>query len=34
MAALLRNSEIAKIRSKNPEQNSSLIPAIYQAIRL
>ncbi|MBF4427001.1 hypothetical protein EA860_23600, partial [Vibrio anguillarum] len=26
-------SEFTKNRSQNPEQNSSVIPAIYQAIR-
>ncbi|ASF91121.1 hypothetical protein DEB41_11175 [Vibrio anguillarum] len=30
---MLRNSEFTKNRSQNPEQNSSVIPAIYQAIR-
>ncbi|HAS8094491.1 TPA: hypothetical protein I7665_02525 [Vibrio vulnificus] len=34
VAALLRNSEFAKNRSQNSEQNSSVIPAIYQTIRL
>ncbi|EGR1346436.1 hypothetical protein EFU42_02385 [Vibrio cholerae] len=31
---MLRNSEFTKDRSQNSEQNSSMIPAIYQAIRL
>ncbi|EGQ8296952.1 hypothetical protein GTW31_23240 [Vibrio parahaemolyticus] len=31
--ALLRNSELTTNRSQNSEQNSSVIPAIYQAIR-
>ncbi|QMV39645.1 hypothetical protein F6X00_18475 [Vibrio vulnificus] len=31
---MLFNSEFTKNRSQNPEQNSSLTPAIYQAIRL
>ncbi|EGQ8399439.1 hypothetical protein GTW36_21745 [Vibrio parahaemolyticus] len=30
---MLRNSEFTTNRSQNSEQNSSLIPAIYQAIR-
>ncbi|MEB3776121.1 hypothetical protein GOU96_05955 [Vibrio sp. R-1] len=30
---LLRNSEFTKNRSQNSEQNSSVIPAIYQVIR-
>ncbi|EGR4492221.1 hypothetical protein DDM78_14215 [Vibrio cholerae] len=29
----LRNSEFTTNRSQNSEQNSSVIPAIYQAIR-
>ncbi|EGR4435063.1 hypothetical protein DDN22_08305 [Vibrio cholerae] len=32
--ALLRNSESTKNWSQTPEQNSSVIPVIYQAIRL
>ncbi|TOG14063.1 hypothetical protein CGJ08_05950 [Vibrio parahaemolyticus] len=31
---MLRNSEFAKNRSQNSEQNSSAIPTIYQTIRL
>ncbi|HAS6350958.1 TPA: hypothetical protein I7234_01775 [Vibrio vulnificus] len=31
--ALMRNSEFTKNWSQNSEQNSSVIPAIYQAIR-
>ncbi|EGQ8174498.1 hypothetical protein BST55_07325 [Vibrio vulnificus] len=31
---MLRNSEFAKNRCQNSEQNSSVIPAIYQTIRL
>ncbi|BAC94998.1 hypothetical protein [Vibrio vulnificus YJ016] len=34
LKALLRNSEFAKNRCQNSEQNSSVIPAIYQTIRL
>ncbi|ASK55100.1 hypothetical protein CEQ48_09970 [Vibrio tarriae] len=30
---MLRNSEFTKNRSQNSEQNYSMIPAIYQAIR-
>lgn len=33
IGALLRNSEFTTNRSQNSEQNSSVIPAIYQAIR-
>ncbi|EGQ8121870.1 hypothetical protein I7101_003379 [Vibrio cholerae] len=29
---MLRNSEFAKNRSQNSEQNSSVIPAIYKAL--
>ncbi|THE58974.1 hypothetical protein E4P16_19610 [Vibrio parahaemolyticus] len=31
---MLRNSEFVKNRSQNSEQNSSVIPAINQTIRL
>ncbi|ASK54259.1 hypothetical protein CEQ48_02740 [Vibrio tarriae] len=31
---MLRNSEFTNNRSQNSEQNSSVIPAIYQEIRL
>ncbi|RBO16573.1 hypothetical protein DSL61_09055 [Vibrio cholerae] len=31
---MLRNSEVTKSRSQNTVQNSLVIPAIYQTIRL